>query len=357
MPASESAGVLKAEYQLPFSRYPVDFRRFPDLKEFHAFTHGVLQKAERLPGVDAAAVSGYHPLDPGFTNSFRIIGREAEAPTQPEISIRRVTAGYFRTMAVPLCAGRRLTDRRHHATRRRQSSSSTKPRRGGSSTDRNRSARRSTSAARRARSSASSATSDSRGWPRRPRSRRMLPLDQAPSVNGAGVLLVRTIGDPKALVATVRGVIREQDPALAVFGLEPFAETTVSRSVAERRFTMLVLGTLASVALILAAIGVHGVLSYTVTERAREIGIRLALGAQPSGVLRLVVTQGMMLALTGTAIGLAAAFVLTRSMGTLLFGVTPTDPGHVRCGSCGAHACGARRELSSGAAARRASIR
>ena len=110
-----------------------------------------------------------------------------------------------------------------------------------------------------------------------------------------------------------------------MFGLEPFAET-VSRSVAERRFTMLVLGLLASVALILAAIGVHGVLSYTVTERAREIGIRMALGAQPSGVLRLVVTQGMMLALTGTAIGLAAAFVLTRSMGTLLFGVTPTDP-------------------------------
>jgi putative ABC transport system permease protein len=151
------------------------------------------------------------------------------------------------------------------------------------------------------------------------------PLDQAPSANGAGALLVRTSGDPKALIASVRGVIREQDPALAVFGLEPFTDT-VSRSVAERRFTMLVLGLLASVALILAAIGVHGVLSYTVTQRAREIGIRMALGAQPSGVLRLVVGQGMALALAGAAIGLAAAFVLTRSMGTLLFGVTPTDP-------------------------------
>jgi putative ABC transport system permease protein len=151
------------------------------------------------------------------------------------------------------------------------------------------------------------------------------PLDQAPSANGAGALLVRTSGDPKSLIASVRGVIHEQDPALAVFGLEPFTET-VSRSVAERRFTMLVLGLLASVALILAAIGVHGVLSYTVTQRAREIGIRMALGAQPSGVLRLVVGRGMILALAGTAIGLAAAFVLTRSMGTLLFGVTPTDP-------------------------------
>jgi len=96
--------------------------------------------------------------------------------------------------------------------------------------------------------------------------------------------------------------------------------------VAERRFTMLVLGLLASVALILAAVGVHGVLSYSVTARTREIGIRMALGARPSGVSRLVVSQGMTLALAGAALGVAAAFLLTRSMGTLLFGVTPTDP-------------------------------
>ncbi len=151
------------------------------------------------------------------------------------------------------------------------------------------------------------------------------PLDQAPSANGSGALLVRTSTDPSTLVSSVRGAIREQDPALAVFGLEPFGET-VSRSIAERRFTMMVLGLLAFVALFLAAIGVHGVLSYSVAQRTREIGIRLALGAQPSGVLRLVVAQGMWLALTGAALGLAAAFVLTRSMGTLLFAVEPTDP-------------------------------
>jgi predicted permease len=319
----QSAGVLKAEYQLPFSRYPVDFRRFPDLKEFHAFTHGVLQKAERLPGVDAAAVSGYHPLDPGFTNKFRIIGRDAEAPTQPEISIRRVTSGYFRTMAVPLVRGRLLTDADTttappvlliNEAAARQFFEGQEPL--GKQINFWGATRTIVGIV---------GNERFQGLAEAPPIAAYAPLDQAPSANGAGVLLVRTSGDPKALIASVRGVIREQDPALAVFGLEPFVET-VSRSVAERRFTMLVLGLLASVALILAAIGVHGVLSYTVTERAREIGIRMALGAQPSGVLRLVVTQGMMLALTGTAIGLAAAFVLTRSMGTLLFGVTPTDP-------------------------------
>ncbi len=319
----ESAGILKAEYQLPSSRYPVDFRRFPDLKEIHAFTHGLLQKAERLPGVGAAAVSGYHPLDPGFTNSFRIIGREAEAATQPEISVRRVTPGYFRTMGVPLVRGRLLTDADHTSAPPVLLINE--------------------AAAQRFFAGQEPLGKQINFWGTRrtivgiignerfqglaeaPPIAVYAPLDQAPSANGAGVLLVRTSGDPRALIASVRGVIREQDPALAVFGLEPFTET-VSRSVAERRFTMLVLGLLASVALVLAAIGVHGVLSYTVTQRAREIGIRMALGAQPSGVLRLVVRQGMTLALTGTALGLAAAFVLTRSMGTLLFGVTPTDP-------------------------------
>ncbi len=319
----ESAGILKAEYQLPSSRYPVDFRRFPDLKEIHAFTHGVLQKAERLPGVEAAAVSGYHPLDPGFTNSFRIIGRESEAATQPEISVRRVTPGYFRTMGVPLVRGRFLTESDHttappvllineaaaHRFFEGQEPLGKQISFWG------------------ARRTIVGVISNERfqGLAEAPPIAVYAPLDQAPSANGGGALLVRTAGDPRALIASLRGVIREQDPALAVFGLEPFAET-VSRSVAERRFTMLVLGLLASVALVLAAIGVHGVLSYTVTQRAREIGIRMALGAQPSGVLRLVVIQGMTLALAGTALGLAAAFVLTRSMGTLLFGVTPTDP-------------------------------
>jgi putative ABC transport system permease protein len=123
----------------------------------------------------------------------------------------------------------------------------------------------------------------------------------------------------------VRGAIREQDPALAVFGREAFDET-VARSVSERRFTMHVLGLLAVVALMLAAVGIHGVLSYTVVQRTREIGIMMALGAQPRRVLRLVVREGMTLAVAGAALGAIGAWLLTRLISTLLYGVTPTDP-------------------------------
>ena len=322
-PGFRSDGILKAEYQLPPSRYPVDFSRFPDFKEMHTFTHGLLRTAEALPGVDAVAVAGNHPLDPGFTNSFLIIGREAEARTQPEISVRRVTAGYFRTMGVALVRGRLLAD--------------------SDTTDAAPVVVINEAAARRffenqeplgkrisfwgAARTIVGVVGDERfhGLAEQGPIAVYAPLDQAPSANGAGVLLVRASGDPAALISGVRGAIRQHDPALAVFGLEPFQET-VSRSVAERRFTMLVLGLLATVALLLAAIGVHGVLSYTVTQRTREIGIRMALGAQPSSVLRLVVSQGMILAMTGAALGLVAAFVLTRWMATLLYGVTATDP-------------------------------
>ena len=89
---------------------------------------------------------------------------------------------------------------------------------------------------------------------------------------------------------------------------------------------MLVLGLLAAVALLLAAIGIHGVLSYAVEQRRREIGIRMALGAQPGSVLRLIVGQGVGLAAAGAVLGLGGAWLLTRAMNSLLFDVTPTDP-------------------------------
>ncbi|HWN42909.1 MAG TPA: FtsX-like permease family protein, partial [Thermoanaerobaculia bacterium] len=151
------------------------------------------------------------------------------------------------------------------------------------------------------------------------------PLAQAPSVNGSGCLLVRAQGDLATLIPEIRGAIRELDPQLAIFGEEPLA-TTLAESVGQQRFTMLLLAAFAGLALVLAVVGVYGVLSFVVVQRAPEMGIRMALGATQRYVVRQVVWQGARLALVGLAFGLAGAFVLTRFLSGLLFGVEATDP-------------------------------
>lgn len=318
-----SDGILKAEFQLPPSRYPVDFRRWPDFREMHLFNQGLLEKVAATPGVTSAALAGQHPLDPGFTNSFTVVGREAEARDWPEISVRRVTAGYFPTMGVPLVRGRLLRDADTTAAPAVVVINEAAARRFFDGHDPLGKQMRFWGAAR----TVVGVVGNERfqGIEEAPPPAVYAPLAQAPSANGSGALLVRTAGDAAALAGSIRAAFREQDPALAVFGLEPFVET-VSRSIAERRFTMVVLGLLAAVALALAVIGIHGVLSYTVAQRTREIGIRLALGAHPGRVRRLVVRDGLMLAATGCLLGLIAAWGLTRGLASLLYGVAPTDP-------------------------------
>jgi predicted lysophospholipase L1 biosynthesis ABC-type transport system permease subunit len=152
-----------------------------------------------------------------------------------------------------------------------------------------------------------------------------LPLPQAPSFGGQEVLLARTIGDPAELAPAVRRAVRDADPALALAGVEPL-QTTLSRSLRERRFTLLLLSAFAVVALALVSVGLYGVLSYAVARRTREIGIRIALGASPAVVQRLVLGRGMALGLLGLAAGVPAAFLFSRLLRSLLFGVAPFDP-------------------------------
>ena len=137
-------------------------------------------------------------------------------------------------------------------------------------------------------------------------------------------LIVRTSGDPAALTGTIRAAIRELDPMLIVFGLEPLTDT-LSQSLSEQRFLMLLLALFASLALVLAAVGIHGVLSYTVTHRTREIGIRMALGANAQRVVHAVVAQGATLVAIGLGLGVLLSLVLGRFLSGLLYGVTPKD--------------------------------
>jgi putative ABC transport system permease protein len=137
-------------------------------------------------------------------------------------------------------------------------------------------------------------------------------------------VIIRTASEPAALVAAVRGQVQALDPQLPVYDFKTLEEV-VGDSLAKRRLNMLLIAIFAAVALLLAAVGIYGVMSYSVTERTHEIGIRLALGARVSDVLRLVVRQGMTLALMGIAAGLVASFFLTRLIESLLYKVSATD--------------------------------
>ena len=136
---------------------------------------------------------------------------------------------------------------------------------------------------------------------------------------------LRTAADPASVAAAARSVIRDADPSLAVTSLQPMTDI-MRRSVAPARASMLLLMLFAAVAMIMAAVGVFGVMSYAVTLRSREMGIRLALGARPQEVRRMIIADGLKQAIVGVAIGIGGALWLTRLMDSLLFGVKPSDP-------------------------------
>jgi putative ABC transport system permease protein len=142
---------------------------------------------------------------------------------------------------------------------------------------------------------------------------------------GRPSLVVRSSGDPIILTGAIREVVQSLDKDQPIANVQTM-EQVVAGSVAQPRFRTVLLGVFALLALVLAAIGIYGVMSYAVTQRTHEIGIRMALGAQPRSVLGLVVGQGVKLALAGVGIGLAGAWGLTRLISTLLFEVTATDP-------------------------------
>jgi putative ABC transport system permease protein len=138
-------------------------------------------------------------------------------------------------------------------------------------------------------------------------------------------LLARTSGDPLSLIGSVRQQVLAVDSNQPVYNARTM-EQVINESIAPRRFAMLLLTIFAGVALLLAGVGIYGVMSYSVTQRTHEIGVRIALGATVSDILKMIVGQGMFLALVGVGIGLIAALALTRVMASLLYGVSTTDP-------------------------------
>ena len=156
-----------------------------------------------------------------------------------------------------------------------------------------------------------------------------IPLTQAPDGTKGNLrqssFVLRTTGDPLLLSAAIRSELRQLDPGLTVRSLRSM-DQLVSESIAPQRFNLSLLSLFSALGLLLAAMGIYGVMAYNVSQRTHEIGLRMALGAQTHQVLRLVLKQGMRLALIGVVLGLATSLALTRLMKNLLFGVSATDP-------------------------------
>ncbi len=152
-----------------------------------------------------------------------------------------------------------------------------------------------------------------------------VPLGQFAPVNA--VVFLRSRGDAGSLGEAVRREVEKVDPNIPVHSISSM-DQIIARSLADRRFALELLGIFATVALLLAAIGIYGVMAYSFSQRTHEIGIRIALGAQRMDIFRMAVGEGMQLVVIGLVVGLVGAVALTRFVRTMLFGVSPSDPLH-----------------------------
>ena len=322
-PGFTPANVVSVDIQLPAGRYPQARSDFPDYTAIRQFQMELVRRASEGPRVDSASASINGPLDAGWTSRFTIEGRPEVAPgQQDEVRVRVVDPGYFRTVGVPVLRGRSLEphDNRADAPRVIVINQAFA----------NRYFRDEEPIG--ARVSQWGATLEIVGIVQDVKFRGIAedaepaiypPLAHLPFPGFS--LLVKSRETTEQSFARIRELVWDMDPELALSGFTTLDEE-LSASVAGPRFTMTLFGVFAGVALILAALGIYGVMSYSVAQRSREIGIRMSLGAARSSVLGAVLARGFRLASVGIVAGIVAAALLSRSLETLLFGVKSLDP-------------------------------
>jgi putative ABC transport system permease protein len=303
--------------------------KYAEFERRSAFYTELVQRVQSLAGVKSAAVTTNLPLyRQGNSIGVSIEGQPPPPPGQENIVVTRIISpGYFDTMSIPLLSGRQFTDQDIRTSPRVAVVSETMARRYWPGQDAL-GKRIGVSQIRRPEDwiQVIGVVKDVHQFEltAEPRPQMYLTYRQSGFFESRD-LVVKTEVDPASLAATVRKTVWEIDKDQPVSNIRTMEEILLE-SIARQRFSMLLLAIFAGVALILAAVGIYGVMSYSVAQRTHEIGIRMALGAQTGAVLKLAVGYGLKLVFAGIAIGLIAAFALTRVMSTLLFGVTATDP-------------------------------
>jgi putative ABC transport system permease protein len=323
-PGFDASHLLTFKVSLPSSKYGTD-------KALLTFFHDLQGRISRLPGVRSAGLCSFPPFTGlGSATGVHVLSQpEQSLMDLPVAAVRVVGADYFSTMQIPLHAGRtfneqELTEERHVVVinqafadqyikdvnplgqkaviyMKSLEESKNKP------------------------SEIIGVVGDVRQMGLDTPAEPTVYWPHPELVLSELTFVVRTAKDPLGLVSAVRNELQQMDPEqpmAAVSTMDQLLAGTLSRS----RFTMLVLGVFAAVALILACVGIYGVIAYSVTQRTQEFGIRMALGANRRDVFRLVLGQGTRLTLLGIGLGIIAAAIVTRLMATLLFGISATDP-------------------------------
>jgi putative ABC transport system permease protein len=293
--------------------------------------HGrLLERVKALPGVEAAATTSNVPVarDAGFARlAFAVEGQTPDPADPPVAFYNGVSPDYFRTMQIAVLRGRVFDERDVRGAQNVAIVNETLARRylDGSDPVGRRVTLNGDNPKEEDWATVVAVVRDTK--PRElagePVAEMYMPYAQQPEPNMA--LMIRTAGSPDAVAAAVRREVLALDPGQPVYSVRTLP-AVMSEAVATPRFRTFLLGVFAALALVLALVGIYGVMSYAVTQRTHEFGVRMALGAQGKDVLKLVVGHGMALALAGVLLGLVASFALTRVLAGLLYGVTPTDP-------------------------------
>jgi predicted permease len=310
-------------------RVPLPAQKYPEVEQAINFHQEMIHRIQTLPGVQSASITSNLPLDNSMDTNNIDFELHPTPPGKSQDVAENMIVGpdYFHTLGIPLLQGRYLSEQDRTDSPPVMVISEAMSKRYFPNGDAIGMRLKTGGCAECDWTTIVGVVGDvkDRGLNTDNAPAMYLPFVQEPYNIRMMNLVLRAEGDPASLVAAVRHEVNSIDPDLALADIKTM-DQLMSESLGQSRYRGMLLGIFATVALLLAAVGIYGVIGYAVSQRRHEIGIRIALGAQKRDILRLVVGHGMILTIIGVAIGVAASLALTRFLSSLLYGVSSTDP-------------------------------